>query len=85
MTHYDYDTGLCVIQALVVMKVTDIPQTTRDEEEDEEDSDDEQPPAQLEHQTVKHYGAVNRVSVCPHNSAIVSTWSDTGQVCQPSL
>jgi len=66
--------------ALVVMKVTDIPQTTRDEEEDEEDSDDEQPPAHLEHQTVKHYGAVNRVSVCPHNSAIVSTWSDTGQV-----
>ena len=30
--------------------------------------------------TVKHHGAVNRVSVCPHNSAIVSTWSETGQV-----
>lgn len=34
----------------------------------------------MQHQIVKHHGAVNRVQVCPHNSAIVSTWSETGQV-----
>jgi hypothetical protein len=67
------------------MKVTQIPQITPEEDEEESDDEDDQPPAVLTSQKIKHKGAINRVAVCPHNSAFTATMSETGKVWYSSI
>jgi ribosome assembly protein RRB1 len=51
-----------------------------DEEEEEEDDIDEHVDPVLEHFSLRHNGAVNRVRAMPQKPEVVATWSDTGAV-----
>jgi len=48
-----------------------------DSQEGEDDLDDD---AELQHVSVPHHGAVNRLRIMPQQPGIMATWADTGKV-----
>eukprot|EP00041_Stephanoeca_diplocostata_P007740 m.111803 g.111803 ORF g.111803 m.111803 type:complete len:450 (+) comp17014_c0_seq1:190-1539(+) len=70
---------------ILVQKISDIKQTSKqfeDDEDEDDDSDDEDGASQARLQTfgIKHKGAINRIKACPHPGNIIATWSDRGKV-----
>ena len=80
--------GLASSNKLTVLKASDMYRTKRDrgdnemsdsdESSDEEDNLDDDPI--VDHRSVKHTGAVNRIRAMPQRPNIVASWSDTGRV-----
>ena len=67
--------------SLVISKMSRLHKTQNDsDEEASSDSDDEDGDAILEHRTIRHDGAVNRVRCQTQAPHIVASWSDTARV-----
>jgi ribosome assembly protein RRB1 len=66
---------------LVCTKLSHLAKTQHDEDsESGEDSDDDDDEAQMEHQSVRHEGTVNRLKLMPQSAHVCATWADTAKV-----
>lgn len=68
---------------LVVMKMSQLSRTLKEENSDDDDDDDEDDVDEdpiLEHRSIRHMGGVNRIRAMPGEPSVVATWSDIGRV-----